>query len=41
MVELTEEQVQAMADPAGNPPRLVNPRTQEALCCSGSTKTSD
>ncbi|HUE15928.1 MAG TPA: hypothetical protein VMR25_17285 [Planctomycetaceae bacterium] len=29
MIELTQEQVHAMAKPAASPPRLVNPQTQE------------
>lgn len=31
MIELTDEQVQAMANPEVNPPRLVNPRTRETF----------
>jgi hypothetical protein len=29
MIELTEQQVQAMEDPQAVPPRVVNPRTKE------------
>lgn len=29
MIELTEEQVQALENPATSPPCVVNPRTQE------------
>ena len=29
MIELTEQQMQALENPAATPPRLVNPRTQE------------
>jgi PHD/YefM family antitoxin component YafN of YafNO toxin-antitoxin module len=31
MIELTPEQVQAMDDSAASPPRVVNPRTNEAF----------
>jgi hypothetical protein len=31
MMELTEQQVQALANPEATPPRLVNPRTQETF----------
>jgi PHD/YefM family antitoxin component YafN of YafNO toxin-antitoxin module len=31
VVELTEEQLQAMANPDATPPRLVNPRTNETF----------
>jgi hypothetical protein len=31
MIELTEEQMQALSRPAAGPPRLVNPRTKEAF----------
>ena len=29
MIELTQEQVQALAKPEATPPRVVNPQTQE------------
>ncbi len=29
MIELTQEQVQALGKPAATPPRLLNPQTQE------------
>jgi hypothetical protein len=31
MIELTERQVQALAEPQDNPPRIVNPRTMETF----------
>jgi hypothetical protein len=31
MIELTDEQVRALAGSADGPPRLVNPRTREAF----------
>ena len=31
MIELTEEQVQALAQPESSPPRVVNPRTKETF----------
>lgn len=31
MIELTEQQMQALADPQADPPRVVNPRTQETF----------
>jgi hypothetical protein len=31
MIELTEQQLQALANPEATPPRLVNPRTKEAF----------
>lgn len=31
MIELTEQQVQALKNPEGAPPRLVNPLTKEAF----------
>src|SRR5205823_4710013 len=31
MIELTEQQVQALESPDANPPRVVNPRTQETF----------
>ena len=31
MIELTEQQVQALEHPDVTPPRVVNPRTQEAF----------
>ena len=31
MIELTDEQVRALQDPEAIPPRLVNPRTNEAF----------
>jgi hypothetical protein len=31
MIELTEEQLQAIAGPGSAPPRLLNPRTKEAF----------
>jgi hypothetical protein len=31
MIELTNEQVQALESPGVNPPRLVNPRTRETF----------
>ncbi|HEY7311651.1 MAG TPA: hypothetical protein VH643_19965 [Gemmataceae bacterium] len=29
MIELTEQQIQALENPEATPPRLVNPRTKE------------
>jgi hypothetical protein len=29
MIELTEQQMEAMDDPSAMPPRVVNPRTKE------------
>ena len=29
MIELTQEQIHALAQPEGQPPRMVNPQTQE------------
>ena len=31
MVELTEQQMQALETPEGDPPRIVNPRTKETF----------
>ena len=31
MIELSEEQVQALAQPESSPPRVVNPRTKETF----------
>jgi len=31
MIELTEQQIQALQSPAATPPRVVNPRTQETF----------
>jgi alpha-D-ribose 1-methylphosphonate 5-phosphate C-P lyase len=31
MIELTEQQVQALENPEATPPRLVNPRTKETF----------
>jgi hypothetical protein len=31
MIELTEQQIQAVANPAAAPPRVVNPRTRETF----------
>jgi PHD/YefM family antitoxin component YafN of YafNO toxin-antitoxin module len=31
MIELTEEQIQALQDPEAGPPTVVNPRTQETF----------
>jgi alpha-D-ribose 1-methylphosphonate 5-phosphate C-P lyase len=31
MIELTEQQVQALEHPESTPPRVVNPRTQETF----------
>lgn len=31
MIELTEEQVRALSEPQTSPPRLFNPRTNEAF----------
>ena len=31
MIELTEQQVQALEHPESSPPRVVNPRTQETF----------
>jgi len=31
MIELTEQQMQAMEDPEAAPPRVVNPRTKETF----------
>lgn len=31
MIELTEQQVQALENDQGGPPRIVNPRTQETF----------
>ncbi|MBI1903122.1 MAG: hypothetical protein HYS13_18635 [Planctomycetia bacterium] len=31
MVELTEQQLQALEDPQATPPRVVNPRTKETF----------
>lgn len=31
MIELTDQQIQAIENPQGAPPRLVNPRTREAF----------
>ena len=31
MIELTDEQMRAMENPAATPPRLVNPRTRETF----------
>lgn len=31
MIELTDDQVRALSEPHTNPPRLLNPRTQEAF----------
>ena len=31
MIELTEQQVAAMDTPQGEPPRVINPRTQETF----------
>ena len=31
MIELTEQQVQALEHPASTPPRVVNPRTKETF----------
>ena len=31
MIELTEQQVQALNDPQPNPPQVVNPRTKETF----------
>ncbi len=31
MIELTQEQVQALSEPHSGPPRLLNPRTNEAF----------
>ena len=31
MIELTEQQVQALEQPGATPPRVVNPRTQETF----------
>ena len=31
MINLTEDQVRALSEPHANPPRLVNPRTNEAF----------
>jgi len=31
MIELTEQQIQALANPQADPPRVVNPRTQETF----------
>lgn len=31
MIELTEQQMQAMEDPQVTPPRVVNPRTKETF----------
>ena len=31
MIELTEQQVQALENPGATPPRVVNPRTQETF----------
>ena len=31
MIELTEQQVQALENPEATPPRIVNPRTQETF----------
>jgi hypothetical protein len=36
MIELTEQQMEAVEDPTAMPPRVVNPRTKElfVLVCS-------
>ena len=31
MIELTEQQVQALEEPESTPPRVVNPRTKETF----------
>ena len=31
MIELTEQQVRALENPQGSPPRVVNPRTNETF----------
>jgi hypothetical protein len=31
MIELTEQQIQALEHPEATPPRLVNPRTKETF----------
>ena len=31
MIELTEQQIQALENPEANPPRIVNPRTKETF----------
>ena len=31
MIELTEQQIQALKDPEATPPRVVNPRTHETF----------
>jgi hypothetical protein len=31
MIELTEQQMQALENPEGTPPRIVNPRTKETF----------
>jgi hypothetical protein len=31
MIELTEQQMQALEDPEATPPRVVNPRTKETF----------
>jgi alpha-D-ribose 1-methylphosphonate 5-phosphate C-P lyase len=31
MIELTDDQVRALSEPHTNPPRLLNPRTNEAF----------
>lgn len=31
MIELTQEQVQALATPGARPPRIVNPQTRETF----------
>jgi len=31
MIELTEQQMQALEDPEATPPRIVNPRTKETF----------
>jgi hypothetical protein len=40
MIELTEQQIQALENPQATPPQVVNPRTKETLSYFEPTNTS-